>query len=95
MSDKDKKLDTAVVSLRSLGKLIDDLQAQLEQYQEDVLKQQKAINELKADFYAQKEETEKEVRAVLEDSKEDLCRKIEESISEEVIKSVTEKKKEK
>lgn len=94
MSDKDKKLDTAVVSLRSLGKLIDDLQAQLEQYQEDVQKQQKAINELKADFYAQKEETEKEVRTVLEDSKEDLCGKIEESISEEVIKSITEKKKE-
>lgn len=93
MSDNDKKFDTAVVALKSLGKQIDDLQTQLEQYQKDVQKQQKAINELKADFYAQKEETEKEVRTVLEDSKEDLCGKIEESISEEVIKSITEKKK--
>lgn len=94
MSDNDKKFDTAVVALKSLGKQIDDLQAQLEQYQEDVLKQQKAINELKADFYAQKKETEKEVLTALEESKDDICHKIEESISEEVIKSITEKKKE-
>lgn len=92
MSDKDTKIDLAVVALGSLGKRIDDLKTQIEQLQEDALKQQKAIRELKSDFYAQKENTEKEFLAALEENKEDICKKIEESIGEEIVNKIANEK---
>ena len=94
MSDYDERLELAAVAVSSLGRQLDELKAQIEQFRIEAEKQREAVKELKADFAAKKDETKAQVLAALEESTEDICRQLGERMSRDIMETAAKRKEE-
>lgn len=89
MSDNKRTIDDdtyadIVIAAKGLGKEIDDLIAQVKEYQAECERQRVEIEKLKADFNKSKEEQKQQITEILEDGlkkmEDDICSAMQEKI---------------